>query len=179
MLKAETTALLVIDVQGKLAHSVFNKDALFDNTRRLVQGARLLDLPIVWIEQYPQGLGPTIPEVSDLIDQPHALSKTTFSCCGEASIVKTLEQLGRQQLLVCGIEAHVCVYQSVMDLLERGYDVELIADAISSRREENKELGIRKMLRAGAQLSGTEMCLFELVKDAASPKFRAMLELVK
>lgn len=179
MLNVETTALLVIDIQGKLAHSVVDKELLFENTRRLVQGAQLLDLPIVWIEQYPQGLGPTIPEVSDLMDQPQALSKTTFSCCGEPNIVNALKQLGRKQLLVCGIEAHVCVYQSVMDLLDRGYQVDLIVDAISSRRQQNKELAIQKMLRAGAQPSSTEMSLFELVKDSASPKFRAMLELVK
>lgn len=179
MLPPESTALLVIDVQGKLAHSVHNREALFENLQKVIRGVQVMDIPIVWTEQYPEGLGSTIPEIAQLIDQPQPLTKTSFSCCGSQPIVEKLKQLNRPQLLVCGIEAHICVYQSVMELLTHGYQIEVITDAISARKLYDKELGLQKMVLAGAAPTSTEMCLFELIKDARSPRFKKILEIVK
>ncbi len=179
MLARETTALIVIDVQGKLAHSVQNKLDLLQNIQTCIRGMQLLEVPIIWIEQYPQGLGTTVPEIAELLPDQQPLTKTTFSCCGSEGITRELQRLGRQQLLVCGIEAHVCVYQSVMDLLDRGYQVEVIADAVSSRSQQNREIGVQKMLAAGAGISSTEMCLFELTGDAQSAIFKSLLPLIK
>lgn len=179
MLQPETTALLVIDVQGRLARIVNESEAVTANVRRCIQGAQLLDIPIVLIEQNPQGLGSTIPEVSELLPEHTALAKTTFSCCGSDGILSALQALDRRQLLVCGIEAHVCVYQSVADLLQQGYDVELITDAVSSRTAANRQLGIDKMVSLGAVLTSTEMCLLELTADSAKAQFRQLLPLIK
>ncbi|WP_432474088.1 hydrolase [Amphritea sp. HPY] len=179
MLNPQTTALLVIDVQGKLARSVQSSETMIDNIRRMIQGARILGVPVVWIEQYPQGLGTTVPEIAQLLGDYSALSKTTFSCCGSDQVMDELQRLARNQLLVCGIETHVCVYQSVAELLQRGYQVELISDAVSSRTAHNRELAMSKMASLGATLTSTEMALFELVGDSATDCFRDILPLVR
>lgn len=179
MLNPQTTALLVIDVQGKLARSVQNSEAVIGNIRRIIQGARILRVPIVWIEQYPQGLGATVPEIAQLLGDFTPLSKTTFSCCGSDQVMDELQRLDKSQLLVCGIEAHVCVYQSVAELLQQGYQVDLISDAVSSRTAQNRELAMNKMTSLGATLSSTEMALFELVGDSAADCFRDILPLVR
>jgi len=178
MLIPDTTALLVIDVQGKLARTVQQSEQLIENVRRCVQAANILEVPVIWIEQNPEGLGNTVPELAELMAQP-ALKKMTFNCCGSQEIRERLQQLNKTQLLVCGIESHVCVYQSVSGLLEQGYQVELICDAISSRTEANRELGITKMVELGARRSGTEMAIFELTGDSARAEFRDILAIVK
>jgi len=179
MLNPQTTALLVIDVQGKLARSVQSSEEVIANIRCMVQGAKILGVPVVWIEQYPQGLGETVSEIAELLGDFTPLSKTTFSCCGSDQVMDELNRLDRKQLLVCGIETHVCVYQSVAKLLERGFQVELITDAVSSRLVKNRELGISKMSSLGAGLTGTEMALFELAGDSANDCFSEILQLVK
>ncbi len=179
MFTAETTALIVIDVQGKLARSMYNAEGMLQGITRAVQGAQILDIPVLYIEQYPQGLGPTLPEVSELLGDQAPLSKTTFDCCGNPEIVSAIAALNKPNLLVCGLEAHICVYQSVRSLISHGYDVEIITDAISSRTAENRSLGLARMQSAGARATSVEMCLFDLVQDAASPAFRQLLPLFK
>lgn len=178
MLNPQTTALLVIDVQGNLARSVDSSEQLIANIRRCILAANILNVPIIWIEQYPQGLGETVPEIAELLSQ-QVLTKTTFSCCGSDQVMDELSRLDRKQLLVCGIETHVCVYQSVAELLQRGYQVELITDAVSSRTIQNRELGINKMTSLGAGITSTEMAIFELTGDSAADCFRDILPLVR
>ena len=179
MLSRDHTALVLIDIQGKLASLMHEREALYRQLQILLQGAQILKLPILWLEQYPKGLGPTIPEVADLLSDQEPLAKTCFSACGLSAFQTQLRQSGRRQILLAGIESHICVYQTARDLLDSGYQVEVVADAVSSRTAENKELGLQKMASAGAQITAVEMCLFELLQAAGTAEFKQIAALVK
>ncbi len=179
MFKPDNTALALIDIQGKLATLMYQREPLYRNLQILVKGAQVLQLPVLWLEQYPQGLGPTIPEVAELLKGQQPLTKVCFSACGLEEFRQGLRATGRQQVLLAGIEAHVCVYQTCCDLLEEGYQVEAVADAISSRTPENRHLGLDKMARAGAGITSVEMALFELLRVAGTPQFKEIAKLVK
>lgn len=180
MLVKENCALLVIDVQGKLAQMMYQKEQLFNNLQILIQGAKILNLPIIWIEQYPKGLGPTIPEVANLLSDSLApVSKITFNACLTEEFMQKLKEVNRTQLLVCGIETHICVYQTTVSLLEKGYQVHVVADCVSSRTAENREIGLQKMAAKGAELTSVEMALYELLQVAEGPEFKEILQLVK
>lgn len=178
MLTVDSTALMVIDIQDALARVMHEKDRFVDNARRLIQGANALALPVVVTEQYPKGLGHTIPEIAELIES-EPVEKTAFSCCGEEAFVAAVEALGRKQILLCGIETHVCVYQTARDLVERGYEVEVVADAISSRTIGNKLVGLDRIKESGAKLTTVEMALFELLKAAGGDAFKQIVKIVK
>ncbi len=178
MLNVDDTVLVVIDVQGKLAQLMYEQADLFANVAKLIKSAGVLEIPIIRTEQYPEGLGPTIPEIAELMTcQP--ISKVAFSCCGERRFTEELERLNRWQTLLCGIETHVCVYQTAVDLLESGYEVHVAADAVSSRTSGNKAIGLAKMKDAGADITSVETALFELLKTAEGEKFKAILRIVK
>jgi nicotinamidase-related amidase len=179
MLKPEETVFILIDVQGKLAEMMFDKERFFKNLRILVQSIRILDIPVVWAEQYPEGLGDTIMQIRELLDGLEPISKKTFSVCGHKELNDRVNSFGRKQAIVAGMEAHVCVYQTVSDLLDLGYGVTIIADAISSRTSENREIGLRRMTSDGARIASTEMILFELVHIAEGDKFKKIAKLVK
>ncbi|MCW3490959.1 hydrolase [Dethiobacter alkaliphilus] len=178
MLSKDECVLVVIDVQGKLAHMMHNKEDLFNNIQIMIQGAKALDIPVIWVEQYPEGLGGTIEEIAGLLEGA-PVEKVTFNSCLNDEFVKTLSSYNRQQVLVVGIETHICVYQTVMGLLKAEYDVHVVADGVSSRTEDNKLIGLEKMKDGGAQITSTETALFELVKIAEGPEFKAILKLVK
>ena len=152
MLNTGETALLVIDIQEKLARVMHEREALIENAVKLARGANTLGVPVLITEQYPKGLGPTVPEVAAHIKVP-PVEKLDFDCCGEPAFLTALEQFGRRQMLVCGIEAHVCVYQTVLGLLERGFGVHVVADAVSSRTARNRDLALQKMVSCGARLT--------------------------
>lgn len=179
MLTLDNTVLVLVDVQGKLAQLMDGREALFKNLRRLVQGAQTLGLPILWLEQNPAGLGPTIPELVELLRGQSPIAKRSFSCCGDAGFMAALRGTGRRQVLLAGIEAHVCIYQTAADLLRLGYEVEVVADAVSSRAAENKRIALEKVQRLGAGLTCVEMALFELLGRAEGPAFKALLQIVK
>ena len=180
MLRPENAALIVIDVQGKLAQLMQGKDALFENLGKVIRGAQILELPIFWNEQLPEKLGPTIPEVAALLaPAQRPLAKATFSCCGNPAFLEALQKAGRSQVLLAGIEAHVCVYQTCLELLDLQYEVHLVADAISSRTTENRGIALERMRGAGAIVTSVEMALFELLRVAEGPKFREMLKIIK
>lgn len=180
MLNIDNTALVVIDVQGKLAEIMHNKENLFANLERIIKGAQVLNIPIIWTEQVPEKLGPTLPQFSELLaDSSDPIPKATFSCCGVSLFTDALKSLGRQQVLITGIETHVCVYQTTLDLLADGYEVQVVADAVSSRTPENRHLGLTRMKDAGAVLTGTEMALFELLRVAERPEFKQIAKIVK
>jgi len=179
MLDIANTVLVIIDVQERLARVIHDKDQLLINLQKLISGAQVLDIPIILTEQYPQGLGQTIPEVAHLLPKTNPIAKVSFSCCGEQRFLREIEALNRQQVLIAGIESHVCVYQTVIDLLERGYEVQVIIDSVSSRTVENREIGLEKMKSAGASPTSTEMALFELLKIAQGDKFKQISRIVK
>jgi nicotinamidase-related amidase len=174
VLERERAALVVIDVQEAFRQAVGEFDAVARNAGVLVQGARELGLPVVVTEQYPQGLGETVPEVAEHLDGVERHAKTVFS----AARAQGFDLAGREQALVCGIEAHVCVEQTVQDLLDRGIEVHVAADAVSSRTALNRRLGLEKMERSGAWVTSTEMALFELLGEAGTPEFKAIQKLV-
>jgi len=178
MLDKDETVLVVVDVQGKLARIVHEGDGMIAAAGRLVRGARVLGLPIVWTEQYPEGLGPTVPELAKLLDG-EPIAKRTFSCCGEPRFVHAMEQIGRERVLLCGIETHICVYQTARDLRDAGCDVHVVADAVSSRTAGDRQIGLRKMERAGAHVTSVETVLFELQRIGEGPAFKALQKIVK
>lgn len=179
MLSAENAAVIVIDYQEKLVRAMHEKEALIQNAAKLTAGARILGLPIVWTEQNPQGLGPTVPEVAEHLSGLEPITKLSFSCCGEPKFLEPLENLHRKQFLVGGIECHVCVYQTVADLVQMGYEVQVLADAVSSRTAENRAIGLQRCKEMGAGITSVETVLFELLKKAEGDRFKQMLKVVK
>jgi nicotinamidase-related amidase len=206
MLEIQDCCLIVVDVQGKLAQLMVDKEALFKNIRILIQAARILEIPILWCQQVPEALGPTVPEIAELLTGLEPINKASFSCCGQERFSAELNALGREQVLLCGIETHVCIYQTAMDLVtwasrpwnwdhgqacpersERdvratgkgGLDVTILVDAVSSRTEQNKQIALTRFAAEGVHISSTEMALFELLKTAKHPHFREIAKLVK
>ncbi|GAA4882369.1 isochorismatase family protein [Ferrimonas pelagia] len=179
MLAREHSALVLVDVQGKLAQSMVDSAGLIARLSALIEGMKILQVPIFWVEQYPQGLGPTHPQLHALLQPFPCYQKMSFGIGGVPELMSAIADSGRHQLLICGIEAHVCVYQSARQLLSAGYDVEVVADGVSSRTEQNRQIGLAKMQSLGAKLTSVEMALFELVASCDDPAFKRILGLVK
>ena len=179
MLKIENTALLLIDIQGKLAQLMHDKDLLFTNLQKLVKGVRVLSLPVLWVEQNPAGLGSTIPEVADLLPDVEPVSKMSFSSCRNDTFLQALKDVNCKQVLVAGIETHICVYQTAADLVAMGVEVQVVTDAVASRTPENKAIGLQKMRDAGARLTSVETALFELLRVAEGERFKEIIRIVK
>lgn len=179
MLEREDSILIVIDVQGNLAHQMFEKEVLFDSLVKMIRGVQVLDIPIIWVEQNPKGLGETIPDIAKLLTDYSKVSKSTFSCVGDVDFLTNLEKASKKQVILVGIEAHVCVYQTALDLLNQNYQVTIIADAISSRTKENKQLALENLRAAGVGMSSVEMALFEILKKAEGPLFKEIIKIVK
>ena len=179
MLTPDNTFFLLVDVQGKLAHSMHSREQLFGNLKKIVKGMRALEVPILWAEQNPKGLGPTVPEVAGLLTDLQAMPKYSFSCYKDKDIRQSIESLNRPNVLVAGIEAHVCVYQTVRDLIKASYQTEIVADAVSSRTIENKQIGLEKCKSAGAGITSVETVLFELLDVAEGETFKKILEIVR
>ena len=156
MFSQENAVLLIVDVQGKLARLMYKKDELIRHIGGLIHVADFLEIPIIFTEQAPHKIGTTIPEVSKFLKGRKPVPKVTFSCCAEEKFMQALEALGRKQIIVTGIEAHVCIYQTVRDLMDRQYEVQVVGDAVSSRTLENREIGFKLMNRTGAILTSTE-----------------------
>ena len=175
-LDRERTALVVVDVQEAFRKAIPDFDRVAEASATLVEGADALGLPIVVTEQYPKGLGSTVPEVAEhLPDSVRAVEKVRFS----AAEADGFDLGGRGQALVCGIEAHVCVNQTVLDLIDDGVEVHVAGDAVGSRTAENRELGLHRAEQAGAVLTSVETALFELLGGSDAPEFKQVQELVK
>lgn len=179
MLDIKNCSLVVVDVQGKLAQLMQNKQALFANIQILIKAAKILEIPILWCQQCPQALGATIDEIAGLMGEIPPIDKASFSCCGCEEFGDKFAAMGRREVLLCGIEAHICVYQTAVDLKADGYEVTLIADAVSSRTAENKKIAIERMRTEGVNISSTEMSLFELLRTAKHSKFKQIAKLIK
>ena len=179
MLDLKSTVLVIIDVQGKLAQIMDDRDTLFKNLHILVSGVKLLNIPIIWMEQVPDKLGSTIPEIKDVLIDQKPIIKDVFSCMKNEEFNNQIKRINPNDIILAGIESHICVYQTAMDLLEKKYNVHIVADAISSRISENKELGIERMLLEGAMKTSVEMLLFEIQGEAKGDRFRQISKLVK
>ena len=179
-MKPTEDVLVVVDMQEKFVPVIDGFDAVAANVEILVRGCRILGVPILATEQYPKGLGRTIePLRSAWDDGLQPIEKTAFSCLGEPAFVEAWSALGRRAVILAGIEAHVCVYQTVRDFLARGVDVELVADAVSSRTARNREIGLQRCVQLGARLTSVEMVLFEWLEKAGGEAFKAISRLVK
>ena len=179
MFEIKNSVLIVIDVQGKLAYLMHEKDKLFKNIQGLIRAMQYLNIPILYTEQVPEKIGSTVPEIHHLLSQQKPIVKTSFSCCQEEKFIKSLQALKRKQIIVCGIETHVCVYQTVSDLLDLKYPVQVVHNAVSSRSQENKEIALKRIESIGAAPTSTEMILTELLRTSKHPKFRDVLSLIR
>ena len=179
MMDRDNTGLLIVDIQGKLARLVDNSEALIANCGKLIEGAKALGLPIVWLEQNPDKLGSTVPELAELLIDQRALTKYTFDGCLEVAVLDAVREAKVDNWLVCGIETHICVYQTSTHMQKLGYQVQLVQDCVSSRIAANRQLGIERMAKQGIEITGLEMCLYELVKDCRVPEFKTVLKLIK
>lgn len=181
-LNRSDAVLIIIDAQEKLMPVIDGADEVARNLERLVRGAHVLGVPVLITEQYVKGLGPTIAPLRKALEETtgyEPLEKLCFSACGAEPFLTQLDETRRQQILIAGVETHVCVYQTAMDLLALQRAVTVIADAVSSRTAANRDIGIRRMTAEGARLSSTEMALFELTGVSATDEFRAISRLIK
>lgn len=179
-LDRDNAVLVVIDVQEKLCRAMDEKvlEKLTGNIAILQEAARELGIPAVATEQYVKGLGETLCVLKDRLPEP-ALEKMTFSCCGEEPFPAKLRNLGRTQVIVTGMETHVCVLQTVLELLDAGYNVHLVKDAVMSRRKENWQVGVEGAKAAGAVITSTEAALFQLLRVAGTEEFKKLSKLVR
>lgn len=176
----DRSILVVVDVQERMMPVIDRADEVLENTLRLVRGLTALSVPMLVTEQYPKGLGTTVPALQEALGQWYRpIEKMSFSAAGEMRFMQQFETAAREQVLICGVEAHVCVYQTAQDLRNLGWQVEVVTDAVSSRRRSNKELAIQKLISMGVGVTSVEMALFELMQRADIPEFREVSRLVK
>jgi nicotinamidase-related amidase len=178
-LQRTRAGLVVIDLQERLLPAIFESERVLGNAVRLIRGASILKVPVFATEQYSKGLGATVPAVAAVLGRSAPFEKTTFSACEAAGFRDALKERQIAQVILCGIEAHVCVTLTCLDLLRAGFWVYVVADAVSSRTAENKVAGLERMRGAGAVVGSTEMALFELVGRADASEFKEVLALVK
>ncbi len=173
------TVLVIVDIQERLAAVMSERQRVVENCLHLIELARLQNVPILLNEQYPKGLGPTVAEIKEVLQpyQPH--EKVTFSCCGMGTFADTLKATGRKKVILCGMETHVCVLQTCIDLVAKGYVVHAVSDAICSRTKENYRTALEYMRDAGAVLTCTETVLFQLLEKAGTEEFKIISKRIK
>ncbi len=177
-LTRDNAVLVVVDIQGKLATLMHDYDTLVANVRTCIKSAQLLQIPVLWLEQYPEGLGPTIPEISSLLDQK-PIHKTSFSAYGEKLFVQALKSTGRPNVILVGIETHICVYQTCRDLQSSGYHIHVPQDAVASRSQANYNTGLARIHGEGASITSTESWLFEVLVDAKDSCFKPIAKMIR
>ena len=179
-LELTRSALAIIDMQEAFRDKIADFTETAERIAVMVRAAKLLDLPVLVTEQYPKGLGHTAVEIASVLpDALEIIEKTTFSSCGAQQFQTQLERTHAKQVLICGIEAHICVNQTVHDLMASGFQVHLLTDCITSRKQSDRKAAVRKMQRSGAIPCSVEMALFELLRDAKHEQFRTIQELIK
>lgn len=180
LLELGACALVVVDVQHRFSDAIPNFSMLEERCARAVRGFQILGAPVLVTEQYPKGLGHASKLILDALKEgSEPFEKTMFSSCGSETFVARLRELNVRQIAVCGIEAHICVNQTAHEMIELGYQVHLLCDAVSSRHDYNRLAGIAKMARAGVIESSVEMALFELMRDSRHERFREIQALIK
>jgi nicotinamidase-related amidase len=179
-MERDQTALVVVDVQDKLLPAIHGREKLLRKTELLIAGAILNKIPIIVTEQYPAGIGPTEASIIAALGEHYQpIEKNTMSTLGEPSFVTALEKTNARQILLCGIEAHVCVYQTARDLRSEGRAVHLISDCVSSRDTDDKEIALRRMDQIGCCLSSSEMVIFDLLQVSGTPEFKEWIKLIR
>ncbi len=178
-LNQQEMALLIIDIQGKLAAVMKHKDQVVNNCLHLVELAKLLQIPILLTEQYPQGLGTTIPEIQEALPAYNPFEKTAFNCCLEAGFLEKVADTGRKKWLLTGMETHVCVLQTSIGLMQEGYNVQVAQDAVCSRTKNNFRSGLEMMRDAGAVITTTETVLFQVLERAGTEAFKVIAQRIK
>ncbi|UCD30654.1 MAG: hydrolase [Planctomycetota bacterium] len=178
MIQPETSALMVVDVQEKLIPAIHQSDACVEMMCRMIEAAKVLGVPMIVTEQYPRGIGPTIDAIRKAVGDIEAIEKVRFSGCIE-SVIDQLREVARPYIVIVGVETHVCVQQTVLDLLRLGYTPYVCADAVGSRRPFDRDIALERMRQAGAVITTTESVTFELLGQAATDTFRKVLKIVK
>jgi nicotinamidase-related amidase len=178
-LSADDAVLVIVDIQERLVSAMPAKETVMMNTLHLIELAKLLTLPVLLSEQYPKGLGRTIPEIQEALSACQPIEKMAFSCGQEPRFLTALEGLKRRTILLTGMETHVCVLQTALDLMHAGYTVHLVRDAVCSRSEQNWQAGLEFMRDAGAVITCTETVLFQLLKVAGTDAFKAISRRIK
>jgi nicotinamidase-related amidase len=180
-LEADRCALVVVDIQEKLLPPIHEKERLLRNASLLIRLAKILDLPVLVTTQYAKGLGDVVPEIAELLPESARMDKTGFSCFGSDEFCGAMKALPRKRntVLLCGMETHICVMQTTLAALNKGYLVHVASDAVGSRSEWNWTIGLQRMRDAGAVISSTEMMMYELLRGSGTPAFKQLLPYLK
>lgn len=179
ILDRDSSVLLIIDIQDKLAAAMSKKQKVIDNTLHLIELAKLLQIPIIVTEQYPKGLGPTVSEIMEALEAYVPVKKVAFNCCEASGFLDKVKQTGRRQIVLTGMETHICVLQTAIGLLQEGYTVHTVADAVCSRTKDNWKIGLEFMRDAGAAITGTETVLFQLLGVAGTEEFKVVSKRIR
>jgi len=180
ILSADDSTLVVIDIQERLAPVMEERERVVKNTNLLIELAKTFNIPVVVTEQYPKGLGHTVPEIKDNLEGCMVLpEKLTFDCCGQDEFTELLESGGRRNVIVAGMETHVCVLQTVLSLLKNGYNVHVVTDAVCSRDAGNKRTALEMLAAAGAVVTCTETVLFQVMKVAGTDEFKKISKMIR
>lgn len=177
-INSKNSLVLIIDVQEKLVKMLNNKTAA-ENAQKIAKSVNILEIPTIITEQYPKGLGSTIEEIKEAIPNVKYLEKTNFSVLKEENFEDILKKEKKNQIILFGIETHICVLQTAFDLLNKGYEVFVVQDACGSRNEDNKQAALRRLIHAGVQIVTTEMVIFELLEGSKNPKFKEVQAIIK
>lgn len=177
-LNKEEAVLMIIDIQERLTPVMKYGQKVIDNTKVLMAAAKAMDIPVIVTEQYPKGLGRTVEDISSALNGAAVYDKTKFSACTE-EVNSALSRTARKKVIITGMETHVCVFQTVRDLVAMGYDVFVAEDGVCSRTKENYRNGLSLMLQMGAVVTNTETILFDLMKEAGTPVFKELSKLIK
>lgn len=172
-------ALVVIDIQDKFHDLIYQMDQVIGSTSRMVKFCQELDIPVLVTEHYSKGLGESVQPIKDLFSPHQAIEKIHFSCAGNEDFNQALAATGRDQIILCGIETHVCVYQTACDLMREGKQVIIAVDAVSSCSKANRKLGLKTLRTIGAQNLGVQMVMFEILRKAGTPEFKKVAALLK
>ena len=179
LLTTDKTALLIIDIQERIIHVINEYELVIENTIKLIKGFKALEVPIFYTEQYPNGLGATEQSIQNELDENEAIQKLSFSCSGAGELFNDLKKKKISQVVVCGVESHVCVQQTVLDLLANDFQVNVAADAVSSRRVIDYDIALSRMKQHGAEVTTTEAILFELLNVCGTEVFKKVSKIIK
>jgi nicotinamidase-related amidase len=179
LIDRENTGLLVIDVQEKLMEVMGQKQRIIDNIIRLLHLSKIFHLPVMLTEQYPKWLGPTLPEIVENLPSYDPISKMHFNCCDVDAFNDQLESQSYKNIIVTGVESHICVFQTCVSILVQGYNVHVPQDAVDSRTDENWRVGLKLMEQAGAIITSTEAVIYQILKEAGTKEFKRMLKIIR
>lgn len=179
LLDKDNAVLVIIDIQDRLASAMKVRDEVVNNCQHMIELSKMLNIPIVVTEQYPKGLGQTVAEIKDALPSYQPIEKLTFNCCEEPAFLREIKKLNRENIILTGMEAHICVLQTCLGLLNEGFNVHVVRDAVCSRAKENWKTGIEFMRDAGAVITCAETVLFQILKSAGTEEFKAISRRIK